>query len=169
MAVPKPYPRIIRHDGDVDAVPRSSPSELYTNCTLALDVKTGKIVWYYQHLPGDDWDADHVEERILVNTTVNPDPKAVKWVNPKITPGEKREILVTLGEPGGLWALDRETGEFLWASPFPFDVPEFHISHVDVETGQTFLNWDRVTKAIGETRIACYKEPRVIGRWPTIL
>jgi PQQ-dependent dehydrogenase (methanol/ethanol family) len=164
VGVPKPYPRILRHHGDVDAVPRSSPSELYTNCTLALDVKTGKIVWYYQHLPGDDWDADHVEERILVNSVVKPDPRAVKWISSKITPGEQRDILVTLGEPGGLFALDRETGEFLWATPFPSDSPEFHIGHIDVETGQTFLNWDRVTKQVGDTVISCYKNTK--SYWP---
>ena len=164
VGVPKPYPRILRHDGDVDAVPRSSPSELYTNCTLALDIKTGKIVWYYQHLPGDDWDADHVEERILVRSTVKPDPDSVKWISSKLSSDEERDILVTLGEPGGLFALDRDTGEFLWATPFPHDSPQFHLGHVDVETGQTFLNWDGVTKNVGDTVISCYKNTK--SYWP---
>ncbi len=31
---------------------------LYHNSTLALDARTGKIVWYYQHLV-DHWDMDH--------------------------------------------------------------------------------------------------------------
>ena len=26
---------------------------------MALDPDTGKLRWYYQHLPGDDWDEDY--------------------------------------------------------------------------------------------------------------
>ena len=44
--------------------------------------------------------------------------------------------MVSVGEPGGLWVLDRDQGQFLWTTPFPFDVPEFHVSHIDVETGK---------------------------------
>jgi alcohol dehydrogenase (cytochrome c) len=163
VANPEPYPRIVRH-GNPDAISRSSPADLYSNSTLALEVASGEIKWYYQHLPGDDWDEDHVHERILIDTVVAPDPEAVKWINPKVARGERRELLVTVGEPGGLWALDRQSGEFLWATPFPFDVPEFHISRIDVETGRTYLNWDRVAKAIGETHIVCFHNTK--GYWP---
>ena len=48
---------------------------LYSNSTVALDIATGKLVWHYQELPGDDWDADHNQERILLRTIVNPDPQ----------------------------------------------------------------------------------------------
>ena len=41
-----------------------------------------------------------------------------------------------VGEPGGLWALDRSNGEFLWATPFPYDTPNFILSRIDVETGK---------------------------------
>src|ERR1043165_962659 len=43
-------------------------SNLYTNCVIALDVKTGKLKWYYQFTPHDlhDWDA--TEPRLLVDT-----------------------------------------------------------------------------------------------------
>ncbi len=59
---PIPYTRLKRHNGNPDAVPYESPSELYSNSTLAIDVETGKLIWYYQHLPGDDWDSDHIHE-----------------------------------------------------------------------------------------------------------
>ena len=72
---PKPWTRWKRH-GDINAVPREAPSELYSNSTVALDIETGKLNWYYQHLPGDDWDLDHIHERTLVRTTINPDPAA---------------------------------------------------------------------------------------------
>ena len=163
-ANPKPHTRMKRHGGDHDAVPRSSPSELYSNSTVALNPETGELVWYYQHLPGDDWDSDHTQERILIRTTFDPDPTAVKWINPRIPRGQEREIVVSVGEPGGLWVLDRDQGQFLWTTPFPFDVPEFHVSHIDVETGKTYLNWDRVLKKEGDRHIICFMNTK--GYWP---
>lgn len=35
---------------------------LYSCSTVALDVKTGKIVWHYQNTPNDGWDYDGVNE-----------------------------------------------------------------------------------------------------------
>lgn len=164
VANPNPYPRMTRH-GSADGVSRSAPADLYTNSTVALNANTGKLAWYYQHLPGDDWDSDHTHERILLRTPINPDPKEVKWINPRIPRGQERDISVSVGEPGGIWALDRATGEFLWATPFPYDVPEFHISHIDVETGKTYLNWDKVFKKDGDRSTICFHNTR--GYWPT--
>ena len=165
IANPKPYTRLKRHDGNPDDVSRSSPADLYSNSTLALNPETGKLAWYYQFLPGDDWDSDFTHERILVHTALNPDPNFVKWINPRIKPGEQRDISVNVGEPGGVWVLDRGTGEFLWATPFPYDVPEFLISKVDVETGKTYINWDLVFKKDGDRKMVCFFNTR--GYWPT--
>ena len=52
---------------------------LYHNSTLALEVDTGEIRWYYQHL-NDHWDLDHPFERLLVDTAVAPDAEAVPWL-----------------------------------------------------------------------------------------
>ena len=35
---------------------------LYSSSTVAIDVKTGKIVWHYQGTPNDSWDFDGVNE-----------------------------------------------------------------------------------------------------------
>ena len=102
-------------------------------------METGELAWYYQHLPGDDWDADHLHERTLVTTRFDPDPAAVKWINPRITRGEERDAVVAVGEGGGIWILDRATGEFLWAMPFPYDVPEFQFSYIRAA-------WPRLTE-----------------------
>lgn len=80
VANPDPYTRLSRH-GRHDAVSFSAPANLYSNSTLALDIETGKLAWYYQELPGEDWDADHNQERMLIKMRVNPDPKHVKWIN----------------------------------------------------------------------------------------
>ena len=114
------------------------PPDLYSNSTVALDPATGKLAWYYQHLPGDDWDSDYTHERTLVRTRLNPDPKFVKWINPDIPRGQERDVAVTVGEAGGIFVLDRATGQFLWAEPFPFDDPNFVISDIDREDRQDF-------------------------------
>lgn len=82
---------------------------------------------------------EYNEDKILLRTAFNPDPKFVKWINPDIPRGQQRDIVVAVGEGGGIWVLDRSTGQFLWATPFPFDVPNFVISTIDVKTGRTYI------------------------------
>jgi len=162
-ADPKPYTRLLRH-GSAEGTARTAPSDLYSNSTVAIEQNTGKLLWYYQHLPGDDWDSDHGHERILVRTTVNPDPDHVKWINPGIQLGEQRDIVVMLAEAGGFWVLDRNTGEFLWAMPFPEDTPDFNISDIDVITGKTSINWDKVFKQDGDRSNICFQNTK--SYWP---
>ena len=153
IAVPAPYTRIVRH-GTWDVGDRT-PCELYSNSTVALAVDTGALDWYYQYLPCDDWDQDFVQERTLIDTVVDPDPDAVRWINPAVTGAPReRKVVVTIGEPGGLFVNDRETGEFLWAAPLPYTSTErFVIRDIDVETGQVQINIDLVAKEIGEQHI----------------
>ena len=125
---------------------------------------TGKLAWYYQHLPGDDADLDYTNERVLVRTRVNPDPKFVKWINPGVPQGQERDIAVTIGEGGGIWALDRSNGQFSWANPFPFDAPEFAVADIDGKTGRTKINWDIVFKSPGERHVVCYWNAK--SYWP---
>ena len=47
------------------AVRGTDGAALYTNSTLALDPDTGKMKWYYQHLPGETQDMDEVFENVL--------------------------------------------------------------------------------------------------------
>jgi alcohol dehydrogenase (cytochrome c) len=162
VANPNPYTRFKRH-GRYDAVPQTSPSELYSNSTVALDVETGALVWYFQELPGDDWDADHNQERILVRTRVSPDPRFVKWINPASTTAIEQDVIVTVAEGGGMFAVARESGQFLWARPFPFDDPNVNMSVVDVTTGQTAVNPDKLFKKDGDSILGCYHNTR--GLW----
>jgi len=164
VANPTPNTRAARHGGDIDAISRTAPADLYSNSTVAIDAGTGELDWYYQHLPGDDWDQDYTNERILLRTSVNPDPAFVKWINPNVTRGEERDVVVNVGEGGGLFVLDRATGEFLWANPFPYDVPNFLISDIDVETGVTSINWDVVLKEPGEQHVICAYNTK--SYWP---
>ncbi len=160
-----PDHRAARHGGDPDRTGFSSPSDLYSNSTIALDAASGELRWYYQHLPGDDWDLDATHERTLVTTAVAPDPAHVKWINPAIEPGEQRDITVTITEGGGVWALDRDNGEFLWAMPFPSDVPELWLDSIDPETGRVHIKRDLVFRDPGERKTICYWNTR--SYWPT--
>jgi alcohol dehydrogenase (cytochrome c) len=73
---------------------------LYVDSTLALNPDTGKLVWYYQHVPADPYDQDYAFERIIVPVTVR---------------GERHKAVITVGKPGVFEAMDAATGKFLFA------------------------------------------------------
>ena len=130
---------------------------LYHNCTLALDADTGEIVWYYQHL-NDSWDLDHPFERLLVDTAVRPNPSSVSWINPRLRPGEERRVITGIpGKTGVVYTLDRETGEFLWATP---TITQNVISNIDGATGAVSENPELVFSSIGQEVLAC---PTLVG------
>ena len=132
-------------------------THLYHNSTLALDADTGEIVWYYQHL-NDSWDLDHPFERLLVDTAVSPDPAAVSWINPRLSPGEVRQVVTGIpGKTGVVYTLDRATGEFLWATP---TITQNVISGIDGATGAVTENPEVVFTAAGQTVLAC---PTLVG------
>src|SRR5262245_43468634 len=162
VANPNPYTRLTRH-GRADAVSFTSPANLYSNSTVALDVATRKLAWYYQELPGDDWDADHNQERILTRMRLNPDPRHVKWINPAITPGEERDVIVTVAEGGGMFVIDQNNGQFLWSRPFPYDDPNINMNQIDVKTGQTRVNTEKLFYKDGDKILGCYHNTR--GLW----
>jgi len=76
---------------------------LYTNCVLALEPKTGKLRWYYQFTPHDlhDWDA--TEPVVMVDTKYQ---------------GRDRKLLLQANRNGFIYVLDRTNGELLLAKPF---------------------------------------------------
>ena len=79
------------------AVRGTDGAALYTNSTLALDPDTGKLKWFYQHLPGESHDMDEVFENVLVDVG-------------------GRKSLFKMGKLGILWQLDRESGAFIHAT-----------------------------------------------------
>ena len=125
---------------------------LYHNSTLALDADTGEIVWYYQHL-NDHWDLDHPFERMLVDTPVAPTAAAVSWINPRLRPGERRQVITGIpGKTGIVYTLDRATGEFLWATP---TITQNVISTIDGATGAVSENSEVVFTARGQEVLTC--------------
>ena len=125
---------------------------LYHNSTLALNADTGKIVWFYQHLV-DHWDLDHPFERILVDSVVTPNAAEVRWINPRVNPGERRRVLTGVpGKTGVVYTLDRQTGEFLWARP---TVHQTVVADIDGATGVATVNPDMLLSKAGDQRLVC--------------
>jgi alcohol dehydrogenase (cytochrome c) len=125
---------------------------LYHNSTLALDADTGEIVWYLQHVV-DHWDLDHPFERLLIDTAVTPDPASVKWINPRVRPGEVRKVVTGVpGKTGLVYTVDRETGQFLWARE---TVMQNVISEVNTESGAGIVNRDKLFTRVGQERLIC--------------
>jgi alcohol dehydrogenase (cytochrome c) len=67
---------------------------------MAVDPATGRIAWYRQHFPNDQWDLDWAFERQLIDLEVR---------------GTKRRVVITAGKIGIYDALDARTGEFLFS------------------------------------------------------
>ena len=125
---------------------------LFHNSTLAINADTGKMVWYYQHIV-DHWDLDHPFERLLVDTVVAPSASEVRWINPKVRPGERRKVVTGIpGKTGVVYTIDRQTGEFLWARP---TVAQNVISNIDGSTGKVTVNPEVVFTKINDERFVC--------------
>ncbi|MGH9577405.1 MAG: PQQ-binding-like beta-propeller repeat protein, partial [Terriglobales bacterium] len=105
-------------------------AHLYTNSTLAIDPDTGRVVWHFQHLPGDNWNLDHVFERVLVDLD---------------TGGGRKRLLLTAGKTSIVWALDRASGKYLWHAE---TVHQKVIETIDPKSGQITLNRDVVPTAL---------------------
>jgi alcohol dehydrogenase (cytochrome c) len=145
VAVPIPWGSIQRgtRGGDV----------LYTNSTLALNIDTGEIAWYFQHIPGGNWDQDHPFERLIVETEVIPDADAVSWMNPDIASSERRKVITGIpGKPGIIWTLDAATGDFLWATETNY---QNVIVGVDIEGRKGITNPDLDITEIGQQKLVC--------------
>jgi quinohemoprotein ethanol dehydrogenase len=76
---------------------------LYTCSILAVDLTTGKLKWYYQTVPNDNWDYDSVQQLMLLDLNIN---------------GRMRKVITQAPKNGFFYVLDRVTGEFLSAQPF---------------------------------------------------
>lgn len=125
---------------------------LYHNSTIALEVETGEMRWFYQHL-NDHWDLDHPFERLLVETRVAPDPEAVTWINPRLQSGEVRKVITGIpGKTGVVYTLDRETGEFLWATP---TVTQNVIEDIDGATGVVTENPEVIFRESEQVVFVC--------------
>ena len=147
---PAPLPEKLRGAGKADL--------LFTNSTLALDPDTGEMAWYFQHLPRDNWDLDHVFERMIVETTISPNPNEVPWINPGVQPGETRKVITGIpGKTGLVWTLDAATGQFLWAKP---TVYQNIMTGLNLQTGRPMIDESTTPQSVENAVLAC---PHLLG------
>jgi alcohol dehydrogenase (cytochrome c) len=146
--VGQPYPWIAEMRGTLPAksAPGITNTALYSDSTLAIEPKTGKVKWYHQYLENDTWDLDYVYERMLIDLPYN---------------GTTRKMVVTTGKLGIIEALDRTNGEWLWAKQ---TVPQNVVSSIDPETGAKTINQAAIPH-IGQTTVNCPADPGGRG-WP---
>ncbi|MFZ9584115.1 MAG: PQQ-dependent dehydrogenase, methanol/ethanol family [Pseudohongiellaceae bacterium] len=90
-----PWSRELRSAGQGD--------NLFLSSIVALHVDTGRVAWYYQTTPGDDWDFTAVQGLMLAELVVD---------------GKERKVIMQAPKNGFFYVLDRVTGELLKAEPY---------------------------------------------------
>jgi alcohol dehydrogenase (cytochrome c) len=75
---------------------------LYASSILALNIKTGKMVWYYQEVHHDIWDFDAPSPTVLLNFEHD---------------GKMEEAIAEPGKTGYLYILNRKTGKPVFPIP----------------------------------------------------
>ena len=90
-----PWSRELRSAGKGD--------NLFLSSIVALHVDTGRVAWYYQTTPGDDWDFTAVQGLMQAELVID---------------GKERKVIMQAPKNGFFYVLDRITGELLSAEPY---------------------------------------------------
>ncbi len=91
-----PWPQDARQQGK-DKV------NLYAASVLAVNPDTGKLVWYFQMVPGDEWDFDSVQQLLLADVVIK---------------GQPRKVIMQANKNGFYYVIDRVSGKFISGQPF---------------------------------------------------
>jgi PQQ-dependent dehydrogenase (methanol/ethanol family) len=87
-----------------DSDDKNRPGDnLFTNCVLAMNPRTGEVKWYYQFTPHDVKDRDATEPNVLVDTTYN---------------GKPSKLMLHADRNGFFYVFDRQDGKLLLAKTF---------------------------------------------------
>jgi PQQ-dependent dehydrogenase (methanol/ethanol family) len=76
---------------------------LYGASIVALNARTGEIVWHYQTTPGDAWDYDATQPIMLADLTIG---------------GVKRHVLMQANKNAFFYVIDRANGKLISATPY---------------------------------------------------
>ena len=104
------YPRHIRSPGGGD--------NLFLASIIALDVETGRMKWYYQQVPGEQWDYTATQSLILADLEFD---------------GAMKKVVMQAPKNGFFYVLDRNDGKLILAEKF---AKVTWASHVDKATGR---------------------------------
>ncbi len=94
--------------GTGNPVPMFDPTyrpgdNLYTNSAISWDPDNGRMNWYFQYTPGDQWDFDEAGTHILIDAVVD---------------GQQRKLIVHSARNGFVYTMDRHNGQILLAKPY---------------------------------------------------
>ena len=112
-----PWPREIRSPGGGD--------DLFLSSIVSVDVDTGRMNWFYQTTPGDNWDYSSAMDMALGEIEIG---------------GEMRKVVLQAPKNGFFYVIDREDGELLRALPYTDGIT--WATRVDMETGRPVENPD---------------------------
>jgi PQQ-dependent dehydrogenase (methanol/ethanol family) len=110
---------------------------LWSTAVFARDPDTGEARWAYQSTPHDEWDYDNVNESIVVDLTIN---------------GQPRKVIVHFDRNGYATTMDRVTGELLVAAPFQL---VNWAKGIDMKTGRPIRDSSKATHQGRLTRNIC--------------
>ena len=91
-----PWPQDARKQG-------KDKENLYAASILAVKPDTGKLAWYFQMVPGDEWDYDSVQQLLLADVTIK---------------GQPRKVIMQANKNGFYYVIDRVSGKFISGQPF---------------------------------------------------
>jgi len=119
---------------------------LFSCSTLAIDVKTGKIVWHYQGTPNDGWDFDGVNEFVTYD--------------------EGGKVLGGKADRNGFfYVIDAKNGHL--ENAFPFVKKITWASSIDLKTGRPNYNDDNrpgdPTQGDGKKGKTVFSAPSFLG------
>jgi len=76
---------------------------LFLASVLAINTVTGRLAWYYQEVPGDQWDYDASANIVLTDLQIR---------------GRRRKVLLHAPKNGFFYVFDRRDGQLLSAEPY---------------------------------------------------
>jgi quinoprotein glucose dehydrogenase len=147
-------------------------ANLFSDSIVAIDVKTGKRIWYFQGIHHDMWDWDFPAAPILGNITVN---------------GRQIRALAQPSKQGLLYVFDRTNGQPVWpieerpvpqgdvpgewyspTQPFPTRPPAYERQGVAIDD---LIDFTPQLRAEAVTLASRYKlgpifTPPVVSQWP---
>jgi len=121
-------------------LPSSAYTNLYTDSVIALNSTTGKLIWYYQEVPDDQWDHDLGMPVQLFTTTIKDVPT---------------RVVGSGGKPGYYFELNAATGALIYKTEVGIhlvDNPPWNTTGIVYQGGNgginTFSTYDADTNMI---------------------
>ncbi len=105
--------------------------QLYLGSLVALDVRTGRLRWYYQETPSDSWDFTSTQPMIFTHLNID---------------GEQRPVIIHAPKNGFMYILDRRDGKLLRANPL---VRVNWATSVDLKSGHPLMNPEGADYGLG--------------------